>query len=109
MNSFLAAALLDISGTLVEIIPPVDPDAVAEVRIFNMSWNSTDDEATYRLASDEPELVVGVEFGFNVDVAGADSIRVIPPPDLICEPANCTATVLEGYWGSVILRPYVGF
>ena len=109
MNTFLAALLLNINGTLVEIIPPLDPADTAEVRIFNMSWNSSDDEAIYSMSSVDPELQIEVEFGFNVDIAGADSIRVIPPADLICEPVDCTATVLEGFWGSVILRPYVGF
>lgn len=109
MNSILAALLLNINGTLVEIIPPLDPADVAEVRVFNMSWNSSDDEGVYPLASKEPKLMLEIEFGFNVDMAGADSIRVIPPPDLVCEPSDCTATVLEGFWGSVILRPYTGF
>ncbi len=108
MNSFIAALLLNINGTLVEIIPPLDPVAVAEVRVFNMSWNTSYDEATYYLASEELGLILEVEFGFNVDMAGADSIRVIPPANLVCEPIDCTATVLEGFWGSILLYPFYG-
>jgi hypothetical protein len=99
--------LLDISGTVVDFVPPRDPAAVAEVRMDNFELNGSSDNGTYWLNLDG--VPVAVRFEWEAGLGGEDALVVLPPAGMFCEPADCRVVVPERQAGSVLLFDYVGY
>lgn len=72
------ALALDLSGTLIALVPPRDPAALAEVTVENFQMNGPHDNGTYPLELDG--LVVLVTFHWEYGPAGEDAVIVTPPP-----------------------------
>jgi hypothetical protein len=103
----LLGLLLDISGTLVELHPPSDPAAMAEVVMLNIELNGAHDNGHYELHLDG--LTVGLEFQWQAGAFGEDAIVVTPPEGVFCEPVDCRIVVPEGQRGTVLLFDFVGY
>jgi hypothetical protein len=94
-------------ATTVTITPSDVPGQLAIVTMDNSYVNQGSDTGTYTLTFDG--IPIGVEFTWDVSsVTGADQITLTPPAGIECEPVDCTATVLEGQTGQVILFDWVG-
>lgn len=106
--AFIAGAAwsLDISGSTVTLQPSADPAAFADVVFANDLSNGPHDTGSYTLSQDG--LVVGVRFTWDANFIGMDRIVVTPPPGMICAPADCSATVVEGQVGRITLYPWQG-
>lgn len=107
MIGSVLAALLDLSGTIINMVPSDDPEIIAEVEIENGPMNTPIDEGIYPLSLGE--ITIEVEFTWNVDAAAADRITVTPPTGVICEPADCSVLLLEEFKATILLKPYTGF
>lgn len=103
----LLSALLEISGTTITALPSTDPTVIAEVEIKNVASNTEKDNGVYPMAFEE--IVFEVEFAYNDGEFGADRITINPPLGIICEPADCSALVLESFEGVILLKEYSGF
>lgn len=101
-----AALLLDLGGTLITLRPPSDPAALAEVYFENHNVNGPQHNGVYPLAADD--LLVEVEFEWEVGMDGEDRVTVIPPDGVVCIPENCTAIVREEYDGIIVLYEWNG-
>ena len=58
-------------------------------------------------------FAAGAAFGETITwdadgFSGADRITVRPPEGITCLPADCSATVMEGFTGSVVLLDWQG-
>lgn len=94
-------------GTTVSIEPSGNPGELAVVTLTNEHVNDGGDNAEYFIGIDG--LAVGVTFTWDADgFNGADRITVRPPEGITCLPADCEATVMEGFTGTVILFDWVG-
>ena len=96
---------LSISGTIVDLQPAEAP-AVAVVTMANVSLNGPLDDAIYPLAM--PGLIIEVRFTWEHDETGADSLLVMPPDGMICDPLDCLMVVQEGQHGRVLLIEWIG-
>lgn len=95
-------------GTTVSIAPSDRPGELAVITLENRHVNDGGDTAVYPLAMGDVVAVL-VEFTWDADpVLGSDRITVTPPQGVTCEPADCTATVLEGLSGQVVLIDWRG-
>ena len=52
--------------------------------------------------------LLGIVFPEEYGGIGADKITVVPPEGLICIPADCAMTVMEGFEGYVVILDWVG-
>lgn len=94
-------------GTTVSIEPSGNPGELAVVTLVNEHVNQGRDTGQYFVGMDG--LVVEVQFTWDENpLTGADRITVIPPEGITCLPADCSATVLEGMAGTVVLLDWVG-
>ena len=100
------ADTLNISGSLISLEPSDEPGAIAQISFHNVSVNDAADNGDYPLAS--ADMTLTIQFLWEVNLFGADQITVVPPPWVICQPIDCTATVMEGEIGVVVLYPYEG-
>ena len=94
------------TGTTVTIAPSDVPGQIAVVTMVNRYVNDGNDNGEYFLGI--PGLVVGAVFEWDASSLGADKITVVPPEGLTCLPTDCTATVLEGLTGEVIILDWIG-
>lgn len=101
------AETISISGSPVSLGPSDDPAALAVVTFENVQMNGAHDNGDYTLAM--ADLVVGIRFAWEVGMFGQDRVEVLPPVGVVCVPSSCTAEVLEGFSGQVVLYPYEGF
>lgn len=97
---------ISISGTMVSLEPSQEPGVVAIVTMENVALNGEADNGSYWLTM--PGLTVEAVFLWEAGSWGQDSITVIPPDGMRCEPASCEASVLEGLTGHVLLLDWVG-
>lgn len=101
-----AAFGLDISGSTVTLEPSADPAAFADVVFANDLSNGPTDTGSYALVQDG--ITVGVAFTWDANFIGMDRIVVTPPQGMICAPADCSLTVIEGQVGRITLYPWQG-
>ncbi len=95
------------AGTTVSIEPSSVPGELAVVTMVNAHVNDAGDDGERFIAI--PGLAVGVAFTWDADgFSGADRITVRPPEGITCIPADCTATVMEGGTGAVVLLDWIG-
>lgn len=97
---------LIISGTLIDIAPTDEAGAVAVVTMQNHFHNGPQDTGAYTLPFDG--ALFGLAFEWDAGQAGEDRITVTPPAGFTCIPADCSATVIEGQTGRVLIIPYIG-
>jgi hypothetical protein len=77
------------------------------VAMENRHVNDGGDTGTYPLAIEG--LAILIEFTWDADgFSGADRITVTPPEGVVCIPEDCTATVMEGFTGEVVLIDWRG-
>ncbi len=93
-------------STTAKIEPSTNPGQLAVVTFFNAPVNDAGDNAEYFISI--PDLVVGVTFTWEVAPGGADRITVFAPEGITCIPTDCTATVMEGATGQVVLLEWIG-
>ncbi len=97
---------VSISGSTVTLQATDAPGAVAEVVFNNLSVNGSKDNGDYTL--NLGDIVVSVTFVWESNVlTGADRITV-SAPGYTCEPVTCSAEVLEGQAGRVLILEWVG-
>ena len=96
---------ISISGTMVSL-EPADAPAVAVVTMHNVDLNGPMDNGSHWLTM--PGMTVEIIFTWQADIWGQDSITVIPPDGMRCDPVNCTTTVMEGLTGHVWLLEWIG-
>jgi hypothetical protein len=41
-------------------------------------------------------------------IFGQDTVTILPPDGVICRPSNCSAEVMEGFTGRVVLLEWLG-
>lgn len=93
--------------TTVNIRPSYEPGELAVVTLDNRYVNDGQDNGTYFISI--PGLVAEVDFTWDADpLIGSDRILVIPPEGIVCVPADCAVTVVEGFTGEVVLLDWVG-
>jgi hypothetical protein len=93
--------------TTVNIRPSDKPGQLAVVTLDNRYVNDGQDDGTYFIAVDG--LVAEIEFTWDAEpLIGADRILVIPPEGILCLPASCEVTVMEGFTGQVVLLDWEG-
>jgi hypothetical protein len=107
MISPLFAALLDLSGTIITLIPSTDPEIIGTAVIENQGMNTSRETGVYPLSFDG--ITLEVAFIYNDGPFYEDRFTVIPPADVICEPADCSVLLLEGFKATITLKPYLGF
>lgn len=94
-------------GTTVTIEPSTDPGQIAVVTMVNAHVNDAGDNGEYFIAI--PGLAVGVTFTWDADgFSGSDQMTIRPPEGIECIPADCAASVMEGFTGRVVLLDWVG-
>jgi hypothetical protein len=94
-------------GTTVSLEPSARPGVLAVVAMENRHVNDGGDTGTYPLAIEG--LAILIEFTWDADgFSGADRITVTPPEGVVCIPEDCTATVMEGFTGEVVLIDWRG-
>lgn len=94
-------------GTTVSIAPSGRPGEWAVVTLQNRAVNGSADSGLYALTFDG--VAIGVAFTWDADpVLGSDRITITPPEGVTCLPEDCTATVIEGFSGHVILIDWRG-
>lgn len=92
---------VNLSGSIITLRPSQAPGAVGEVVLDNRLLNSVHDEVRTDLSM--PGLSVGIAFDWNMNSAGADAIRVMPPEGIICVPHDCVLVVAETQVGTLVL------
>jgi hypothetical protein len=96
-----------VDATTLTIEPSTEPGQLAVVTLDNAMVNDAGDNAEYHIGI--PGLAVGVTFTWDVDgYSGADQITVFPPEGITCIPGDCTATVMEGMTGAIVLLDWIG-
>ena len=102
----IAAMLLNLSGTLIDLRPTARVEAEAEIVIENRMSNGPADNGHYGLTLGD--LTADVEFIWDFGAEGEDAIRVTPPDGMICRPASCELIVPEGATDTLFLIPWSG-
>jgi hypothetical protein len=108
--AFIAGAAwpepLSISGTMVTLEPAPRP-AVAVVTMHNISMNGSHDNGEHIVSMPGMSVVVVFQWE-HVPLTGADSLLILPPDGMICDPSDCLMIVPEGQSGQVFLMEWMG-
>jgi hypothetical protein len=94
-------------STTISIARSTEPGEWAVVTMENRHVNDGGDSGAYALTLDG--VPVGIRFVWDSDeMLGSDAVTVTPPQGMTCVPDDCTATVMEGFTGRVVLIDWRG-
>jgi len=88
--------------SVLSIHAPTSPDAIATVTFDNTNVHAGNDAFSLTYL----DITVGVEFGFNVDALGSESVTIYPPDGYAAIPS--TITVREDDTGVVQIVEWIG-